>query len=133
MTLDVIFSGVIYEAQVAVRRYAPDQLRFSGYLAYGSDNWVATAIMPWHQCPCRSSIALINAYLELTGEPVDLRDWRANYPEHGSGADKVPGDKAASEIVLFTSNRSPPSGLAMVSIVMSRLCGTVSAKTAELD
>lgn len=94
MRPSVLTSDNFYFDPLAVRDYALRELQRNAYFPYGSDDWLATKFCDWHQCPFKSSYSLINALSRLTGEEIDLDHWRQGYPEHGSEADRVHGNKS---------------------------------------
>lgn len=93
MDEQIIIQSIIalsfYADPSAVASYGLSQLQTNSYLPYGPTDWLATRFKEWHECPFKSSHALISALSDITGEQVDLDHWRLSYPEHGSEADKV--------------------------------------------
>ena len=91
MKKDVIVVDGFYEEPEQVREFALQELKSNSYFPYGPTDWIATRFKEWHQCPFKSSYALISALSELTSEQVDLDFWRMSYPEHGSEGTQTPG------------------------------------------
>ena len=83
MKKDVIIAENFYEDPYKVRDYALDELKNNHYLPYGSPLWYATKFKEWDQCPFKSSESLIKNLEFLTGEEVDIEDWKRSRPPHG--------------------------------------------------
>jgi hypothetical protein len=87
MKNDVIIVENFYENPDIVRQYALSELKNNNYLPYGNPTWKATKTKKWHECPFKSSDNLIQRLNDITGEEVDLDNWRMDYPDHGTEED----------------------------------------------
>lgn len=83
MKKDIIIAENFYEDPYKVRNYALNELKNNHYLPYGSPDWYATKFKEWDECPFKSSESLIKNLEFLTGEEVDIEDWRRSRPPHG--------------------------------------------------
>jgi hypothetical protein len=75
----------------AVRQHA---LAAEWYAPYGDPgervSWQSTMFRSAQDCPFKSSAALIDTLQALTGDQVDMDDWKADFPVDESGAAVVP-------------------------------------------
>lgn len=76
-----------------VRRYA---LESTWYAPYGDPSigqrpaWKSTMFRTADQCPFKSSSALIDRLEELTGDEIDLDDWKGDFPVDAHGRADLP-------------------------------------------
>ena len=75
----------------AVREHAFARRWYAPYVETGPRPlWLATRHTAPEDCPFKSSAALVERLEELTGDLVDLDDWKAVYPTDGNGRAVVP-------------------------------------------
>lgn len=92
MRTDVIIADYFYEDWRAVREYA---LELDYYYPYESAErvqcgqqrvtWMASRFRSAAECPFKSSISLISALENLTGEEIDRSHWNADFPVTADG------------------------------------------------
>jgi hypothetical protein len=87
MRTDIIVVDEFYADPGSVRNYA---LKLDYYYPYESTEavasgrerptWMASRFQSARDCPFKSSTHLISALAELTGEPIDIAYWNADFP-----------------------------------------------------
>lgn len=92
MRTDIIVVDNFYADPWSVRNYA---LKLDYYYPYEQDDavaagdvnptWMASRFRSADECPFKSSIALVGALEELTGELIDENHWNADFPTMPDG------------------------------------------------
>lgn len=80
----------------AVRRYALGCEWHAPYGESGRPSWMSTRYRPAADCPFKSSSGLIETLSTLTGDTIDLDDWKATFPTGPGGQADLSGPQPAA-------------------------------------
>lgn len=87
MRTDLIIVDNFYSDPWSVREYALRQRYYFPYEApfdvargFARPTWMASAFKDSADCPFKSSTTLVKTLSELTGEPIDMDHWQADFP-----------------------------------------------------
>lgn len=95
MRKSIVVVDDFYDDLQAVREYALAEEWYSPYQQPGTPpNWSATRFREASECPFKSSARLIQTLEDLTGDRIDMDDWKATFPTAADGrADLKPGER----------------------------------------
>lgn len=92
MRKTMVIAENFYRDLGAVRDYA---LRAEWYTPYGDGgrrpSWLSTRYQTAAECPFKSSSFLIETLEQLTGDRIDLDDWKATFPTRPDGRAHLTG------------------------------------------
>jgi hypothetical protein len=109
MRKSIVVVDNFYDDLDAVRRYA---LTSQWYTPYeppgGAASWSSTRYREAADCPFKSSARLIQTLEDLTGDRIDLDDWKATFPTTPDGrADMSPEVRRAGTLWNCTFHFKP--------------------------